>query len=41
MRAGHLKPAIESFDKFVSLAQDGPDRNKIAKVVQELRERIN
>ena len=41
MRAGHLKHAIESFDKFVSLAQDGPDRNKIAKVVQELRERIN
>ncbi len=41
MRAGHLKRAIESFDKFVSLAQDGPDRMKIAKVVQELRERIN
>jgi regulator of sirC expression with transglutaminase-like and TPR domain len=41
MRAGHLKRAIESFDIFVSLAQDGPDRAKIAKVVQELRERIN
>ena len=41
MRAGHLKRAIESFEKFVALAQDGPDRTKIAKVVQELRERIN
>ncbi len=41
MRAGHLKRAIESFEKFVSLAQEGPDRTKIAKVVQELRERIN
>lgn len=41
MRAGHLKRAIESFEKFVSLAQEGPDRAKIAKVVQELRERIN
>lgn len=41
MRAGHLKRAIESFERFVSLAQDGPDRTKIAKVVNELRERIN
>ncbi|MBL8643578.1 MAG: transglutaminase family protein [Rhodospirillaceae bacterium] len=41
MRAGHLKRAIESFERFVSLAQDGPDRVKIAKVVNELRERIN
>ncbi len=41
MRTGHLKRAIESFEKFVSLAQDGPDRAKIAKVVNELRERIN
>jgi regulator of sirC expression with transglutaminase-like and TPR domain len=41
MRAGHLKRAIEAFDKFVSLAQDGPDRAKIAKVVRELRERMN
>ncbi|MSO96934.1 MAG: tetratricopeptide repeat protein [Rhodospirillaceae bacterium] len=41
MRAGHLKRAIESFDKFVAMAQDSPDRTKIAKVVQELRERIN
>lgn len=41
MRAGHLKRAIESFERFVSLAQDGPDRAKIAKVVHELRERIN
>jgi regulator of sirC expression with transglutaminase-like and TPR domain len=41
MRAGHLKRAIESFEKFVALAQEGPDRAKISKVVQELRERIN
>lgn len=41
MRAGHMKRAIECFEKFVSLAQDGPDRAKIAKVVNELRERIN
>jgi regulator of sirC expression with transglutaminase-like and TPR domain len=41
MRAGHLKRAIEAFDRFLSLAQDGPDRNKIAKVVRELRERMN
>jgi len=41
MRAGHLKHAIEAFEKFVSLAQDGPDRAKISKVVRELRERIN
>jgi regulator of sirC expression with transglutaminase-like and TPR domain len=41
MRAGHLKKAIESFERFVSLSQDGPDRAKITKVVSELRERIN
>lgn len=41
MRAGHLKHAIEAFDKFVALAQDGPDKAKIAKVVRELRERMN
>ncbi|MBL8629914.1 MAG: transglutaminase family protein [Rhodospirillaceae bacterium] len=41
MRTGHLKRAIESFEKFVSFAQDGPDRTKIAKVIHELRERIN
>jgi regulator of sirC expression with transglutaminase-like and TPR domain len=41
MRAGQLKRAIECFDRFVVLAQDGPDRTKIARVVQELRERIN
>jgi regulator of sirC expression with transglutaminase-like and TPR domain len=41
MRGGHLKRAIEAFDQFVARAADGPDRHKIAKVVQELRERLN
>jgi regulator of sirC expression with transglutaminase-like and TPR domain len=41
MRGGHLKRAIEAFDQFVARAAEGPDRHKIAKVVQELRERLN
>ena len=41
MRLGRLKHAIEAFDGFMARAADGPDRRKIAQVVQELRERLH
>jgi regulator of sirC expression with transglutaminase-like and TPR domain len=41
MRLGRLKNAIESFEGFVARAAEGPDRRKIAQVVQELRERLH
>ncbi|MBX7199491.1 MAG: transglutaminase-like domain-containing protein [Rhodospirillaceae bacterium] len=41
MRLGHLKHAVESFESFIAKAPDGPDRRKIADVVQELRERLH
>ncbi|TAK98191.1 MAG: tetratricopeptide repeat protein [Rhodospirillaceae bacterium] len=41
MRLGRLKHAIEAFETFVARAADGPDRQKIAQVVGELRERLH
>ncbi len=41
MRLGRLKHAVESFEGFVARAQDGPDRRKIAQVIEELRERLH
>ena len=41
MRLGRLKHAVESFEGFMARAPDGPDRRKIAGVIQELRERLH
>lgn len=41
MRAGHLKRSIASFEQFLAHAENGPDWDKIARVVAELRDRIN
>lgn len=41
MRLGRLKHAVESFEGFMARAPDGPDRRKIASVIQELRERLH
>ncbi len=41
MRLGRLKHAIEAFEGFLERATEGPDRRKIAGVVQELRERLH
>ncbi|MSO73377.1 MAG: tetratricopeptide repeat protein [Rhodospirillaceae bacterium] len=41
MRLGHLKHAVEALEGFIARAPDGPDRHKIAQVVQELRERLH
>jgi regulator of sirC expression with transglutaminase-like and TPR domain len=41
MRAGQLKRSINAFEGFIANAEDGPDKDKIARVVGELRDRIN
>jgi regulator of sirC expression with transglutaminase-like and TPR domain len=41
MRLGQLRHAVESFEGFVARAPEGPDRRKIAAVIQELRERLH
>ncbi len=41
MRLGRLKHAVEAFENFVAHAPEGPDRAKIGKVVNELRERLH
>ena len=41
MRLGRLKNAIDAFEGFVARAPEGPDRQKIAHVVRELRERLH
>jgi regulator of sirC expression with transglutaminase-like and TPR domain len=41
MRLGRLKHAVDSFEGFLARTADGPDRRKIADVVQELRERLH
>ncbi len=41
MRLGRLKSAVEAFETFVAQAPEGPDRAKIGKVVNELRERLH
>lgn len=41
MRLGHLKSAVEAFERFVTHAPEGADRQKIAQVIEELRERLH
>ncbi len=41
MRAGQLKRSIEAFEGFIAHAEDGPDKDKISRVVGELRDRVN
>ena len=41
MRLGRLKHAIDAFEGFLTRAAEGPDRRKIAGVIQELRERLH
>ncbi|MCB2107289.1 MAG: transglutaminase family protein [Rhodobacteraceae bacterium] len=41
MRSGQLKRSVEAFEGFVSRSESGPDRDKIAKVINELRERLS
>lgn len=41
MRAGQLKRSIAAFEGFVAHAEAGPDKDKITRVIGELRDRIN
>jgi regulator of sirC expression with transglutaminase-like and TPR domain len=41
MRLGQLKHAIEAFEGFVARCGEGPDKQKIVQVIQELRERLH
>jgi regulator of sirC expression with transglutaminase-like and TPR domain len=41
MRLGRLKHAIEAFEGFIARVPQGPDRQKIAQVIHELRERLH
>lgn len=41
MRLGHLKHAVEAFEGFVTRTPEGPDKRKIAQVIEELRERLH
>jgi len=41
MRLGQLKRAVESLETYVARAPEGPDRNKISQVVNELRDRLH
>ncbi|MDX2221891.1 MAG: transglutaminase-like domain-containing protein [Rhodospirillaceae bacterium] len=41
MRSGQLKRSVESFEAFIARSDGGPDRDKIARVINELRERLN
>lgn len=41
MRAGQLKRSVAAFEGFISNADDGPDKDKISRVICELRDRLN
>lgn len=41
MRIGDLPGAVSALDEYLARAADGPDRERIAKVLQELRHRLN
>jgi regulator of sirC expression with transglutaminase-like and TPR domain len=41
MRSGQLKRSVESFEAFIARSAGSPDRDKIARVINELRERLN
>lgn len=40
MRVGDLPGAVSALDEYLDRAPDGPDRERIAKVLQELRQRL-
>lgn len=41
MRAGQLKRSVSAFEGFLANAEEGPDKEKISRVICELRDRLN